>query len=141
MRPNLSYQKQSAGFALIAAIFLVVVVGLAITYMQRLSSNQADVNIQAVQNTRALQAAQSGLDWGVYQIVNGTNCAASTNFTLDQISAGMNVTVVCSEKKYDEAGVTKGVTVYTITSTAEQGTLGTPDYSYKKMQASIEIPS
>ena len=49
MRPNLSYQKQSAGFALIAAIFLVVVVGLAITYMQRLSSNQADINIQAVQ--------------------------------------------------------------------------------------------
>jgi len=141
MRPNFNYQKQSAGFALIAAIFLVVVVGLAITYMQRLSSNQADVNIQAVQNARALQAAQSGLDWGVYRIVNGRNCAANTNFNLDQISTGINVTVTCTSMTYAEAGVNNGVTIYTVISTAEQGALGTADYVYKRMQASIEIPN
>ena len=158
-----SHHQQSAGFALVAAIFLIVVVGLLIVYLQRLSSNQANVNAQAAQNARALQAAQSGLEWGVYTLfqANVANpatvpavCRNTINPTavlpipltpendprlaLGLISGEVRVAVGCVLQNYTETGVT--VRLFTLTATAQQGAdLNSPDYAFKRVTATIEI--
>jgi MSHA biogenesis protein MshP len=134
---HLNVQKQSAGFALIAAVFLIVVVSLVIVYLQRLSASQNQVNIVAAQSARAQQAAQSGLEWGAYRLSQQSlSCANSSVFTLNAIATGMQVTVECAMRTY-----VGGIDLYTLTSTAEQGALGNPDYVFKRLRASAEIGS
>lgn len=140
---HLNRKKQSAGFALIAAVFLIVVVGLVIVYMQRLSSGQASINAVAVQNARAQQAALSGLEWGVYRAWNAQACPAASTDLAD--ISGFSVRVICSSTAYAEAGAT--TILFTIDSRAQLGSnfsspaLTNPDYVFKRIRATVEVGS
>lgn len=61
--------RRAGGFALPAVIFLIVIVGLmAIGMVQLVGTSQQSVS-QEITSLRAYLAAQSGLQWGMYETV------------------------------------------------------------------------
>lgn len=94
LKPGLPKTAQSlaAGFAMISAIFILVVLaalgafGIGIASMQHLGS------AYDVEGARALHAARSGLDWAAYRVTQNGSCATRTDTLL-----GFTVTVNCNK--------------------------------------------
>ena len=81
-RPAAAQRRQrSAGFALVAAIFLLVVLAALGAFIVTISTSQQMGSALDVQGERAYQAARSGIEWGVYQVTrNHASCSpAVTN--------------------------------------------------------------
>jgi MSHA biogenesis protein MshP len=112
------------GFALIPALFLIVVLGALALVAIRVSTGQQQAVIMALQETRALGAAQAGIEWGAYQSEKNLSCAASTTLTLTEAAlSGFTVVVTCAATTF---GATS--TSYVLKSTATTGTYGQPGY-------------
>ena len=58
----------ASGFALVAAIFLLVVLAALGAFIVSISTSQQMGSALDVQGERAYQAARSGIEWGVYQV-------------------------------------------------------------------------
>lgn len=141
-------KQQSKGFALVAAIFLLVAVGGVTLMMSKLSISQSSVNVFAAQNARATQAAYSGLEWAIFQRSspnpNPDPCPSLGGTAVVTALApinGMAVSVSCisPRQNYVEAG--RQLQLATITVTAQFGELGDPDYVFKQVGATLEFPS
>jgi MSHA biogenesis protein MshP len=129
-------KPRQAGFSLIAAIFLLVVVAALVVYMANISVVQHTTLVYGVQGARASQAARSGIEWGIHQsIVNGS-CVGSTSFT-NAAFAGFNIEVQCSRTTHDEGGTM--IDTFSLTSIASSGVYGTLDYVQRRIQASVSI--
>ncbi len=137
--PNAIHRVGQAqrGFAIVAAIFLLVVLSALGAFMLTFSTVQHITSAQDVQGTRAYQAARTGIEWGAYQVlINSKNCPSSTSLTAGGTQAGFNITVQCSSfGPYTEGGNT--VNMYQIISTASQGTVGSATYVERQLQATI----
>jgi MSHA biogenesis protein MshP len=107
-------RKQSAGFALIAAVVLLVVLATLGITVSRLSNTQQITSAEDAMQAYALQAARAGTEWGLYQALQKESCAASTPLTLSSVSGGFNVTVTCGVKQVNEGIQSDGSTVRTI---------------------------
>ena len=128
---------RNEGFTLIVAIFLLVVLASAGAFMLNISGVQRQTTTFSILGSRAYHATRSGLEWGVHQAVNNTTCPADT-FTLTQ--AGLNnldVTVSCTSTDHDQAGTT--TRVFRISSMADFGNLGDPEYISREMEANVAI--
>lgn len=104
------------GLGAIAAILILVLLAGLAGFMARLSANQQLGGSLDIQGSKAFAAAQSGVEWGLYQALKAppaSACVASTN--LGAID-GMFVTVTCASTAVPEQGSTANF--YTITSTA-----------------------
>ncbi len=126
------------GFTLITAIFLLVVVASLVVFMTNIRVAQQTTLVYGVQGARAMQAARSGLEWGIHEsIVNG-NCAASATFTIAQPTLdNFSVTVQCNGTTHTE-GVTT-LTTYQLTAIASSGVFGTLDYVQRRIQATVSL--
>lgn len=128
------------GFAIVSAIFLIVVLALLGALIVSLSTTQQVGSARDLAGSRAYFAARAGIDWGVYQAVQSGSCSASA--TLPALSggvAGFTVQVACSRTgPFDEGGAT--VNVYQITSTATTGTFGQASYAERQLQAVVSTP-
>jgi MSHA biogenesis protein MshP len=147
---------QLRGFAFIAALFLLVVLGAFVAFATSISMNAQTSGALSVQGVRAYEAARAGVEWATYQIldprqaINGVittppACFASPSTpTLPGDLAKFSLTVSCtrypgigaSPNYYEEAS--RRVTVYDVTSTATQGTAGAADYVERQIQVRIE---
>ncbi|MGS0743398.1 hypothetical protein ACVBEF_16470 [Glaciimonas sp. GG7] len=136
------------GFALITAIFLLVVLSALGVFMVTLSTVQHATSTQDVQGTRALQAARSGIDWGLYQIMlpEHTNLPAGQTpyicptgptpiMTLTGALTGFSLQVQCTLTSYSEAAAQIGV--YQLTATSSFGVAGSSEYVERQISASI----
>jgi MSHA biogenesis protein MshP len=128
------------GFSLVSAIFLLVVIAALGTFAVTLSTTQQQSAALDVMGARAYQAARAGIEWGAYQVLrNGGTCNASQ--TLGPLGGTLNVytiDVTCTANPNNEVSAATGtVTVYSLTSTAHQGTVGTPNYVERQMSVSI----
>ena len=135
---NIRYVRHSAqrGFAIVAAIFLVVVLAALGAFMLTFSTVQHITSAQDIQGARAYQAARTGIEWGAYQVLRNSSCPPPTSLTPGGTQAGFSVTVQCAAfGPYTEGGGT--VSMYQITSTASQGTLGSATYVERQLQATI----
>ncbi len=139
-KPVWRFVAQKA-FALPTAIFLLVVLAALGAFMLLMSSVQHTTAAQDVQGTRAYQAARTGIEWGIYQIMKPENdnynktagftvpyvCAApmagSPLAALGGTLAGFSVAVSCTQTTHNEGGNT--IRVYQVTSTATYGQAGT----------------
>src|SRR5450631_1338784 len=111
------------GFALIPALFLIVVLGALALVAIRVGSGEQQTVIMALQETRALAAAQAGIEWGAYQSEINVSCAASTTLNLTEKALnGFTVIVTCTAN-----GPATSVS-YVLKSTATTGTYGQPGY-------------
>ena len=135
--PSSPRRTDARGFTIVAAIFLLVVLAALGAFVLTVSSSQHMSSAQDLQGARAYQAARSGIEWGAYQVLRNSSCAASTPISPGGTLSGINVTVLCSSAgwSYTEAG--NSVTLYQITATASQGTLGSATYVERQLQATV----
>jgi MSHA biogenesis protein MshP len=118
-------RAHARGFAIVSAIFILVVLAALGAFVVNISTNQQIGSALDVQGVRAYQAAKAGIEWGVYRIQatyappdpNTRVCpAATTSFTPSAPTlSGFTVTVTCTATT---DGANNGPTVYTLTSTA-----------------------
>jgi MSHA biogenesis protein MshP len=128
----LTGENRQAGFALAQALFVVVVLALLGAAMLKLSGQQFQTGVFAVQGARAYQAARSGLEWGIAEALNDGNCTTTNpNFNLFDFQ----VSVTCVSDNYSEAGV--GYKVFRINAEAVFGVYGTPDYVNRRLEAKV----
>jgi MSHA biogenesis protein MshP len=117
------------GFALIPALFLIVVLGALGLVAIRVGTGQQQTVTMALAQARALAAAQSGIEWGAYQTTGG-NCPASTTLNLTEASLnGFTVIVTCSATSFVN-GATTSIS-YVLNATATSGTYGQPGYVHR----------
>lgn len=140
-------RRAQQGFSLVTAIFILVVLATLMTYMLNLNVVQHSTVVLNVQGARALQAARSGLEYGVYQALNGASCSpgsdtvetlafASTETALKSFSVTLN----CSASSHTEATTT--LIFYTITALAENGAFASgadanPDYVSRRLRMTV----
>jgi MSHA biogenesis protein MshP len=129
---------QQSGFALVAAMFVIIIIALVIAAMMRMAGNQHGTNSLAIQQARAYQAARSGLEWGINSALAGT-CLPSKTLVMtgSNLSEFEGVLVTCSVNPYSENGA--AVNIYQLTATAQNGLPGSrPDYAFRQLAAVLE---
>lgn len=156
--------------SIISAIFMLLLFAALAAYMVSLSSTSNITSAQDVQGARAYQAAQGGLEWGLMRVLDPANstvqamvapfgtgtaawpnmpdCPADVTLTL----AGFSVSVHCERfpvgavaasgpPVYAEAGGSRAVIVYQLTSTARTTgpAVGTPGYVERQVAVSASL--
>ncbi len=129
---------RQGGFSLITAIFLLTVVAALVVYMVNLRGAQQATLLFGVQGARALQAARSGIEWGIYRSLNNPGCPPDETFSLSGPAFnGFSVEVSCSSSAHTEGAET--ITVYRIESIARSGSFGSLDYVQRRLEATVSI--
>lgn len=133
--------KSIRGFTLIAALFLLVVVAFLSVYMINFRSVQQSTIVYGLQGARAMQAAQTGIEWGIYDAFTvGCPVPKTSNITASGPAlAGFAIEVICTSTSHTE-GVIPIIT-YQLTSTATTttSTYGSLDYVYRSLRATVSI--
>lgn len=128
MHPEHTRINTQRGVSIVSAIFLVVVLALLATAaVQLLTTGQQSIS-QEITSVKAYFAAQSGLQWGMYQSVYGT--PGSTQ-SLSLSSAGLNNTTV--DFVFLSTTV-DGNTFYNINATGKYGSTALAEYSQRQLQ-------
>lgn len=128
-----SVLKNNAGFTLVQAVFILVVLALLGVAMMRLIGVQSSTSVFALQGARAYQAARSGLEWGAARAATGDSCSGTMtveNFTVD---------VTCSSQTFRE-GPIGPYDVFSISATATFSGYGSPDYISRKAEMKVGFP-
>lgn len=122
------------GFALVSAIFLLVVLTLLAGFFVTVSNTQHTSAARDLVGSRAYYAARTGIEWGSYQAML-SGCSGGTSALPSAVAAtGFSVQVTCTPSgPYDEGG--NQIMLYQITATATTGTLGLQDYAERQLQA------
>ena len=126
MRPPAPMDRQQSGFALIPALFLIVVLGALAAVAIRVGTGQQQTVTMSLMQARALSAAQTGIEWGAYRALGGS-CVASTTLTLTEAALnGFSVIVTCAAVTFSTGAATN--TSYVLNSAATAGLYGQPGY-------------
>jgi len=119
------------GFSLIMAIFLIVVLGGIAVFIGRVSTMQHNSSALDEEGAMAYQAARAGIEWGIYQSIIGSSCAASTQFTLalavpttPASTVNYTVAVDCATPTPPVIEGSMSIGVYNITATANNAAGG-----------------
>ena len=115
------------GFAVAAAIFIVVILAALGAFMVSIGSGQHLGHGQDITGIRALQAARTGVEWGVFEVSvspsttfrNNCRAAGGTSSILPALTdmQGITVRVDCTSATYAE-GATSPLYTYQIIATA-----------------------
>ena len=137
----LNSKPQQQGMALIAVIFLMVIMSGAVLMMSRLSDMQNAERALEILGARGQMAAQSGLSWMIYQVADNVSNCGNYNFNLNELDlAGFTVDITCTATSYDEGLTT--ITTYEMTSSASYQTYdGDSEYVFRQVTAVIELES
>jgi MSHA biogenesis protein MshP len=134
MNARTKFRTSSAGFSLIAALFLIVVVAALGAFAVRIGSGQQQTVNLALLSARALSAANSGIEFGANRALAGSCAGATLNLTEAGLN-GFTVTVTCTVATHAENNI--AVSVYRIGATAVAGTYGMPDYVSRYVYATF----
>ncbi len=136
MKLKSARQIVQSGFTLLTALFLLVVVALLSVYMINFSGVQHSTLVYGVQGARAMQAARSGLEWGIYRAFDTGACPAGSFSTSGAGSLdNFNINVSCTFSDHTESGVS--IRTFRLTSSASTGTFGSLDYVFRSLQATV----
>jgi len=126
--------RQQGGFALINALFLLVVLAFLGVVMVTLSGVQSRTPLFALLGARTYHAARSGIEWGTFKALNGSCAAANTTLTID----GATVVVTCQSAPFTEGASTYNV--YRLSAFAKRGSYGATDYISRRIEARVTGP-
>ena len=131
--------RRARGFTLITAIFLLVVVSGLVVYITNIGVAQQTTVVYGLQGARAIQAARSGIEWGIYQsTVNGV-CVGST-LVNSAAFAGFSVEVECASTTHTEGAAPAGTIVtYRLNAIASSGSYGSLDYVQRRLNATVSL--
>lgn len=132
------------GFAIVAAIFLLVVLALLGAFMLTFGTVQHTTSAQDLQGSRAYQATRTGMEWGVYRALRGGGgyCAAPGAETVPPLEddlAAFAVVVTCNSKTPYTDGDSSGH-IYQLTAKASSGTVGGLSYIERELQVTLSGP-
>jgi MSHA biogenesis protein MshP len=155
LEPGRPRRARESGFSLILALFLLVSLAAMGAYLLTISTLQEETSAADELGARAYQAAGSGIDWGLYELLRdpGGAYAAACNaaivpaapaaqtFALSGGLAGFSVKVECSSSAPTTEGSTSGLRAYLLKATACNqascpGTQG-PTYVERQRQATV----
>lgn len=127
--------RPARGFALVPALFLMVVLGLLAVIAVRVGVGQQQTVTMGLMQARALAAARTGIEWGAYRALNG-GCGASTTLNLTEAALiGFAVVVSCASTSFANGTATSHS--YVINATATIGSYGQPGYVRRVMSATF----
>jgi MSHA biogenesis protein MshP len=86
--------KRIRGFALVSAIFILVVLAALGAFIVNISTSQQIGSALDVQGVRAYQAARAGIEWGLYQVQSYGAPPAAASPTAYNFSYGNPATTV-----------------------------------------------
>ncbi|WP_108126233.1 type II secretion system protein [Saccharospirillum mangrovi] len=133
--------RRQGGFTLVAVIFLIVVLGGAITLLATLSTQSTAQLNQNLLQSRARLAALAGLEWATQRLVTDvdpeTFCTDSMQNVAVPVPAypSINVTLLCTARSYD-GGETA---LLNVRARAQTGQLGAVDYVWTEQNATLEF--
>jgi MSHA biogenesis protein MshP len=122
------------GITLVGAIFILIIVALLGQYLVNISGVQRQTSILALQSARAYQAANAGIEWGIFRVLNDASCVGSTE--LSPNIGNFTTTVLCNTVgTYNEDG--SETTIYQLISESEYGSYGDIDYVSRELETII----
>lgn len=147
--------RNQAGFAIVGAVFLIVLLATVGAYILAGGARQGVVPDRALIAGRSYIANRNALEWALYQAVappqncsapggeaNATvgNCAASTTFTmlgygLDDVTAAVTCSVPSKGDNCDTGS--QWAFVYNLTAMIGVGVSGTGNYVERKLEAEV----
>ncbi len=128
-------RRHRPGFALVSALFLIVVLSVLGGFLVNLVAVQHATPAMHVQSARADYAARSAMGWAVNRATSAGACA-NTSFTLTESALrGFTVTVRCSASVHDLSGA--ATAYYVIDVSAQSGLYGSPDFVARSLQAKV----
>ena len=134
MRQRSAATRGLRGFALIPALFLIVVVGLLAAVAVRVTTAQQETVLLGLQQARALSAARAGIDWAAYNALHGSCAGGSLNLSAASL-AGYTVVVTCAATAYTDGN--GSFQAYSIVATATFGSYGTHDFARRVVSATF----
>jgi MSHA biogenesis protein MshP len=108
--------RAQCGFALPAAIFLMVILALLGAFIVRINTIQISSLATDALGTVAYQAARAGTEWGAYQSLRNNSCAGTTLTFAGTSLAPFTTAVSCARTTANELGTV--ITIDQITATA-----------------------
>jgi len=132
-------KRAQRGFAMVSAIFLMVVLALLGGLMLSLSNSQQISAVRDLLGTRAYYAARAGIEWGAYQALRNNSCSPGIAMPNAVAATGFGVQVQCDRRgPYYEGDVE--IWLYQITATASVGAPGAHDHAERQLQATVSRP-
>lgn len=141
--------RPERGFALVAALFVLVIIAVVVATMSRLSVTQNSSLDLAVQQARAYQAARAGLEWGLHQLMLESNAGVCPVGNVSLAGGGLDdfsVSVACVKlpcatptcaQTYSEG--TRAFNLYRLTATAANGSPDSRvDYAWRRLEVTVE---
>lgn len=109
-------ELHSQGFALPAAIFLLVVLGGLAAWMMQLTVATQAQDALAIEGERAYRAAEAGLEAGIYAVRQPSPSCAAQNIVFTGALSRFTASVTCALSSANESG--NSIAFYRITSKA-----------------------
>ncbi len=138
MRRAVVKSRAAGGFALVAAIFVLLVLAALAAFAFRVGLTQQQTASYDLMTARAQAAADSGIEYGANRALKAGTCAASTSLALTASGlTGFTVTVSCqASASLHRIGATS-YPAYILTATARRGTYGSPDFVSRTSTATV----
>lgn len=137
---------RQAGFTLVSAIFLLVIISALGAFAVTISTTQHQTSAMDLVGARAYQAARAGIEWGTFQVLQnpaGINCSGGVNNVALPAAADtltpFTVNVTCTQFAPVTEGNNGTVTLFQLTSTASLTglTVGAPNFVERQLSVTI----
>lgn len=137
-------RAQQRGFALVTAIFIVVILAMLGIMMVTIGGMERSTATTAMRGTQAYFAARTGLEWGIFGALNnraatcGNAASTPTTNTFNLAVPGLNdyaISVVCEYTDHRETS--DSYHVFVITSTATSRNFGDMDRISRILRVSV----
>ncbi len=133
--------RRQRGFALVSAVFLLVVIAALGAFAVRINSNQqhnADLDLAML---RADAAVQSGIQYAAARLSSVPDCNTSgLNGQSLPLPQGYNVILACASPNAPQVVNSVQVNVFFVTAIATRGQYGSPDFVSRQRTARITTP-
>ena len=123
------------GFALVSALFLIVVLSALGAFLVNIVAVQHATPAMRVHAARADYAARSGMAWAVHRALDSGTCADAGFDLVEGALAGFSVSVRCASSIHDLSGA--AVPYYVIDVSAQSGSYGSADFVARSLQAKV----
>lgn len=127
--------RAAAGFSLVPALFLLIVLAGLGAIAVRLTAVQQQTTVLAVQSARAFAAARAGVEATVYDALVNGNCGSLSLNLAEGGLAGFSVATSCTSTSHTEGSASN--TVYLIEAFAQAGVYGSPDYVSRRIRTTV----
>ncbi len=131
-----SFELRQRGFALVAAIFFLMVIAVLGTFAVRLNVNQQHSTDLDLAVARAEAAAQSGIQYAAARVLTTNDCAGVDGES-PALSGGSRVDLTCVPQIPLQVVNGVQVNVFLVTATASRGNYGSPEFVSRRRTVRI----